>query len=179
MANPVSIILIGPMGAGKTTIGRALAKLRGLQFVDADHEIEARCGVDIPYIFQREGEEGFRKRERETLVELLSQRAMVLATGGGAILNSDTRRDLRQSGLVVYLHATVDQQLSRTKGSKNRPLLNTPNPRERLESLFAVRDPLYRETAHLIMPTQGRFVRRLAGKINQQIDEFLLQNPLG
>lgn len=167
------IILVGPMGAGKTTLGRTLAKLRKLRFVDADAEIERRCGVDIAYIFEREGEEGFRRREQEIIADILSQTDIVLATGGGAILSADTRRRLHDSGLVVYLHASVDQQLARTRGTHHRPLLNTPDPRARLESLLAIRDPLYRETAHLVCETQGRFVRRLAGRINDQIEAFL------
>lgn len=170
-----NIFLIGPMGAGKTTIGKRLAKLVGLRFVDSDHEIEARTGVDIPYIFEKEGEEGFRRREREIIAALTAESGLVLATGGGVVLDPDNRRDLASRGLVVYLHTTVDQQLDRTKRSNKRPLLQTANPRERLEALFAERDPLYREIADVIITTRGRYVRRLAHKVLKEIEAYQSQ----
>ena len=158
------------MGAGKTTIGKRLAELKGLEFIDSDHEIEARTGVDIPFIFEKEGEEGFRKRESETIAELTRQNGIVLATGGGAVLKPANRRHLEDNGLVVYLHTTVDEQLNRTKHSNKRPLLQTPNPRERLEALLAERDPLYREIADLVITTKGRYVRRLAQQVLMEIE---------
>jgi len=170
-----NIYLVGPMGAGKTTIGRRLAELKHLEFIDADHEIEARTGVDIPFIFEKEGEAGFRKREHDVIAELTKMKGIVLATGGGAVLDADNRRRLASNGLVVYLHTTVDEQLNRTRHSKKRPLLQTANPRERLESLLAERDPLYREIADLIITTRGRYVRRLAQQVLKEIDSYQAQ----
>ncbi len=158
------------MGAGKTTIGKRLAELKGLQFIDSDHELEARTGVDIPFIFEKEGEVGFRKREREVIAELTKQTGIVLATGGGVVLHPDNRHHLEDNGLVVYLHTSVDEQLNRTKHSNKRPLLQTPNPRERLETLLAERDPLYREIADVVITTKGRYVRRLAQQVLQEIE---------
>ncbi len=173
MSKRSNIFLVGPMGAGKTTLGRALAKLRGLRFVDSDHHIEQRCGVDIPCIFELEGETGFRKRERDAIAELAHESGIVLATGGGAVLDAQSRRNLANNGLVVYLLTTVEQQLARTRSSSHRPLLKTPNPRERLEILLAERDPLYREIADLIIPTQGRQLRRMAQQVNQAVETHL------
>lgn len=165
------------MGAGKTTIGRALAKQRRLQFIDVDHEIERRCGVDIPYIFEKEGEDGFRHREHDVIAELATRQGIVLATGGGSVLNPHNRQHLRACGLVVYLYTPVELQLARTRRSRNRPLLKTANPRERLQQLMDLRDPLYRQTAHLLVETHGRFVRRLSSRINHQIDAFVQNTP--
>lgn len=158
------------MGAGKTTIGKRLAELKALQFIDSDHEIESRTGVDIPFIFEKEGEEGFRKRESEVIADLCQLSGIVLATGGGVVLRPENRRHLKDNGLVVYLHTTVDEQLNRTRHSNKRPLLQTPNPRERLEALMEERDPLYREIADLIITTKGRYVRRLAQQVLRQIE---------
>ena len=168
---PRRIFLVGPMGAGKTTLGRRLATLAGLRFVDSDHEIERQTGVDIPYIFEKEGEAGFRDRERRTIDALSDEDGVVLATGGGAVLDPRTRAALRERGLVIYLHAPVDQQLRRTARGTHRPLLKNGNRRETLSRLFAQRDPLYRETAHLVVDTNGGNTRRLA----QQIIERLKQ----
>lgn len=170
-----NIFLIGPMGAGKTTIGRRLAQLQGMRFVDSDHEIERRTGVDIPFIFEKEGEAGFRRREAEVIDELTRTEGLVLATGGGVVMNPDNRRNLSARGLVVYLHTTVDQQLDRTRRSNKRPLLQTPNPRERLEALMAEREPLYREIADLVIITRGRYVRRLAQKVLREIEAYRQQ----
>lgn len=156
-----NIFLIGPMGAGKTTIGRLLAKSLGLTFIDSDKEIEHRTGVSIPMIFEYEGEAGFRKRESEVLGVLTQLHPIVLATGGGAVLLPENRTFLRQRGFVVYLQCTVDKQLERTHRDPNRPLLNTENPRARLEELLRVRDPLYRSVAHCTIDT-GQFSRRSA-----------------
>ena len=166
-----SIFLIGPMGAGKTTIGRRLADNRGLDFVDSDHEIEARTGVDIPYIFEKEGEPGFRRRERQVIEDLTLRERTVLATGGGAVLDPENRRLLSARGFVVYLHAGVDQQVARTERSETRPLLQTGNRRETLERLFQIRDPLYREIADLVVYTDGRNARILAREIEDHLDQ--------
>lgn len=159
MRNTKNIYLIGPMGAGKTTIGRLLAKGLGVGFVDSDKEIEMRTGVSIPMIFEYEGESGFRKRESEVLAELVRLEGVVLATGGGAIMMSENRERLRQRGFVVYLHCSVDKQLERTHKDSNRPLLKTENPRQRLIDLFSVREPFYRTLADFIVDT-GQYSSR-------------------
>lgn len=160
-----NIFLIGPMGAGKTTIGRQLSELLRLEFVDSDHEIEARTGANIPWIFDVEGEEGFRLRE-ESVIDLITQRQqIVLATGGGAVMRAANRQHLHERGTVVYLYTPVATQLERTARDRNRPLLQTPDPRQRLTELMTVRDPLYRETAHIIMPTEGGSARDVAMRI--------------
>jgi shikimate kinase len=149
-----NIVLVGPMGAGKSTIGRLLASELGLEFVDSDREIEARSGANIPWIFDVEGEEGFRKREIQTIAELLdSQSPMLLATGGGAIIRKENREIISQKSTVIYLHTTVEQQLLRTAKDKNRPLLQNDNPKAILQSLFEVRHPLYQECADIIIKT--------------------------
>lgn len=144
-----SIFLIGMMGVGKTTIGRLLAQAAGLEFVDCDRELEARAGASVATIFEVEGEEGFRRREAALLDELTQRHGIVLATGGGAVLREDNRRVLRERGLVVYLHSTVDEIVRRTRRDTARPLLQTENPRARIEQLVHEREPLYRQTAHL------------------------------
>lgn len=144
-----SIFLIGMMGVGKTTIGRLLAQAAGLEFVDCDRELEVRAGTSIATIFEVEGEEGFRRREAALLDELTRRRGIVLATGGGAVLREDNRRVLRERGLVVYLQSTVDEIVRRTRRDTARPLLQTENPRARIEQLLSEREPLYRQTAHL------------------------------
>lgn len=164
---PVSIFLVGPMGAGKTTVGKKLAELRQLRFVDSDHEIEARTGVDIPFIFEKEGEEGFRRREQAVLDDLTQQPSVVLATGGGAVLKPDNRLHLKARGFVVYLRASVSQQHQRVERSDNRPLLTGVNRLETLERLFAERDPLYREVADLVLETDGKNAKQLAREIEQ------------
>jgi len=169
MNTPGSLFLTGPMGAGKSTIGRQLAKQLGMPFRDSDHEIEARTGVDIPLIFELEGEDGFRKREVTIIEELTRQPGIVLATGGGAILDPRNRENLKTRGHVIYLHATVKQQLRRTKKDRNRPLLQTGDPRARLEQLFAVRDPLYQQTADLVIETDGMRVRDVVKKILRRL----------
>jgi len=171
MNTPGSLFLTGPMGAGKSTIGRQLAKQLGMPFRDSDHEIEARTGVDIPLIFELEGEAGFRKREVSIIDELTRQPDIVLATGGGAILDPRNREHLKTRGRVIYLHATVRQQLRRTKKDRNRPLLQTGDPRSRLEQLFAVRDPLYQQTADLVIETDGMRVRDVVKKILRRLAE--------
>ena len=169
MNKPGSLFLTGPMGAGKSTIGRQLAKQLGMPFYDSDHEIESRTGVDIPLIFELEGEAGFRKREAAIIDELTDLPDIVLATGGGAILDPENREHLKSRGRVIYLHATVNQQLRRTRKDRNRPLLQTENPRAKLEELLEIRDPLYRETAGLIVETDGMRVRDVVKKIMRRL----------
>ncbi|NNG11621.1 MAG: shikimate kinase AroK [Halobacteria archaeon] len=165
MTKQTNIFLIGPMGAGKSTIGRQLAKQLRLEFHDSDHEIERRTGVDIPLIFELEGEAGFRKRESAIIDELTRLQGIVLATGGGVILDPVNRDHLASRGEVIYLHASVDQQLTRTLRDRNRPLLQTENPRKRLEELMVVREPLYRQTAGRVINTDAKRVRDVVQEI--------------
>lgn len=169
MKKPDNVYLIGPMGAGKTTIGRQLAKSLQLEFIDSDHEIESRTGADIPWIFDIEGEEGFRRRERDVIGELTGRTGIVLATGGGAVLDARNRADLSRGGVVVYLKTSVTQILERTDKSQNRPLLKTEDPRARVEELMAQRDPLYREIADIIVETDGRSVRTAVREIVNKV----------
>lgn len=141
------------MGAGKSTIGKLLAKALGRDFCDSDKEIERRTGVTIPMIFEYEGEAGFRRRESEVLARLGEQDSAVIATGGGAVLLPENRELLRRRGFVVYLKCSIDKQLERTHKDTNRPLLRTDDPRQRLQELFLERDPLYTETSDLIVDT--------------------------
>jgi shikimate kinase len=171
MKMPGSFFLVGPMGAGKSTIGRQLARALGIKFIDSDREIEARTGVDIPLIFELEGESGFRKREQEAIDELSAMPDIVLATGGGAVLDPRNRRNLASRGSVIYLQTSVDQQLRRTAHDRNRPLLQTGNPRAKLEKLLAERDPLYREIADIIIETDGCKVRDVVQKITHFVEE--------
>lgn len=164
-----SIFLVGPMGAGKSTIGRLLAAEVQLPFIDADKAIEDRCGADIPWIFDVEGEEGFRERESSMLDELTQQTTMVLATGGGAVLRADNRRFLVSRGFVVYLHASVEQQIERTARDKDRPLLQTGNPDETLRKLAEQREPLYRDVADMVIETDGKTPREVARQIASQL----------
>lgn len=166
---PGNVFLVGPMGAGKTTIGRQLARLLKREFLDSDREIEQRTGVNIPLIFELEGEAGFRTRERNVIDELTLLPDIVLATGGGAILDPDNRIHLSERGTVVYLETSVDQQLARTGRDRNRPLLRTEDPRRRLEELLAVRDPLYREVADVTVLTDGRTAKDVVNQILRHI----------
>lgn len=167
-----NIILIGMMGAGKTTIGRALASHLDKEFVDSDHEIQKRTGVKIPVIFEIEGEAGFRKRESEVLAELAERKNIVLATGGGAVLNLENREILRRSGIVVYLRASVGDLYRRTQHDKNRPLLQTQNLYARLSELYTQRDTLYRETAHVVIDSGKQGVRFLVDKLINKLLSF-------
>lgn len=153
MKHTGNIFLVGPMGAGKSTIGRLLAKALGLRLIDSDKEIEQRTGASIPMIFEYEGEAGFRKREAEILSTLTAMSPIVLATGGGSVILPENQRLLSQRGFVVYLQCAVDKQFERTHKDSNRPLLNTDNPKTRLEELFKVRDPLYQAVADFIIDT--------------------------
>lgn len=165
-----NLFLVGLMGAGKTTIGRQLARLTGKTFYDSDHEIEARTGVRIPVIFEIEGEAGFRVRESEMIAELATLPNIVLATGGGAVLNPNNRQVLANHGTVIYLRAGIDDILARTQHDKNRPLLQTANPRAKLEALFAQRDPLYREVADVVIDTSRQNINTLVHRLLRQIE---------
>jgi shikimate kinase len=164
-----SVFLIGPMGSGKTAVGRALAKQLGMPFADSDAEVESRTGVDIAYIFEREGEEGFRIRERDVIDALTQEAGIVLATGGGAVLLPENRERLTARGTVVFLETTVEQQLKRTRKSAHRPLLATADPRAKLEELAKIRDPLYRSIAAVTIRTDGRMPTAVAGDIMRAI----------
>ena len=164
-----SIFLIGPMGSGKSAVGRRLAEELGLEFIDSDDAIEARSGVDIPFIFEREGEAGFRQRESKVIDELTRLPGIVLATGGGSAQDPENRRHLRERGFVVYLHTSVDHQLRRTRRGRERPMLKTGEPREVLTRLMAVREPQYREIAHLVVQTDGRKVTSVVREIRRNM----------
>jgi len=164
-----NIYLIGPMGSGKTAVGRELAKALGRRFYDSDAEIERRTGVDIPFIFEKEGEAKFRERERECIAELTSYSGVVVATGGGAVLDPSTRQRLASTGIVVYLKTSVDEQLRRTRTSRNRPLLETVDPRAVLERLAEQRGPLYEEIASISIDTSGRQVKSIVAALKQKL----------
>lgn len=165
---PRSLILVGMMGAGKTTVGRMLAQALGFEFVDADRELEARSGALIATIFSVEGEDGFRRREAALLDELSQRAGIVLATGGGAVLNPDTRQRLRERGLVVYLRASADEIHRRTRNDRSRPLLQTADPRAKIAELLAEREPLYEATAHLTFQSASANPRRLVRRLLEE-----------
>ena len=167
-----SVFLVGPMGAGKTTIGRLLAKQLGRTFVDSDWYVESQTGADIAWIFAKEGEAGFRERETRAIDELTQQPQIVLATGGGAVMAAENREYLKQRGIVIYLNAPVDVQMARTAKDKSRPLLQQPNPRKILQGLYSARDPLYRQVAHIIMPTGHTYPRHMVNQLMQQLNSF-------
>lgn len=167
-----SVFLVGPMGVGKTTIGRQLAHLLGYEFIDSDREIEHRTGASIPWIFDMEGEEGFRKREQAVIDELTMHSATVLATGGGAVIKSENRACLKQRGIVVYLKAELDELLTRTRNDKNRPLLQTADPRARLQSLLEQREPWYLEVADIVFDTQQQNIKTAAKALLRQLQAF-------
>lgn len=167
---PGNIVLIGPMGVGKSTIGRHMAKILRKEFVDSDREIRKCTGASIDLIFDIEGEQGFRDREEKKIAELVDRQNIILATGGGAVLRESTRRHLRRCGTVVYLRATVDTQLERTRNTQNRPLLDTGDPRARLRSLMEVREPLYLETADIIINTDSQNAASVARAIIRKVE---------
>ncbi len=167
------IVLVGPMGAGKTTVGTLLAKKLHLPFKDSDAEIEARTGADIPWIFDVEGEQGFRDRETQVLKDLLAMSAGVIATGGGIVMREENRV-LLKSKQVVYLRASLNEQLLRTANDRKRPLLQTENPREVLERLMTIRDPLYRDIATQTIETDGANSRSIATKLARQYGDQVL-----
>ena len=167
-----NIYLIGPMGAGKSTIGRLLSSELKLAFKDSDKEIEDRCGCNIPWIFDVEGEQGFRDREVTAIDEITQEKDVLLATGGGAVLRTENRFNLSARGTVVYLKTSVDQQLARTAKDKNRPLLQIENPREVLEKLMAQRDPLYTEIADVTIHTDDRNPKYVVQEILKKLQEL-------
>lgn len=164
-----NVYLIGPMGSGKTAVGRRLATLLGKEFRDADAEIENRTGVDIRFIFEKEGEARFRARERDVIADLTALHGVVVATGGGVVLDPVNRERLAATGVVVYLETTIDTLVRRTKASKARPLLVNGDPRAVLERLMVVRRPLYEELADLRIDTTGRQVRAVAVEIVERL----------
>ncbi|MFT5766521.1 MAG: shikimate kinase [Halioglobus sp.] len=169
MPNLHRVFLVGPMGAGKTTIGKYLAQQLNLQFADTDTEIEARTGADIPWIFDVEGEEGFRAREQQAVEEMTLWDSVLLATGGGVIMRPENRRVLAARGFVVYLHATVEEQVRRTHRDRRRPLLQKGDPEQILSDLMAIRDPLYREIADHVIDTDGCSPRTVAQKLVREL----------
>ena len=164
-----NIFLIGPMGSGKTAVGRHLARLLRFAFHDSDADIEARTGVDIAFIFEKEGEAGFRVREKESIERLTRLESIVLATGGGAVIDPENRRHLAERGMVVYLETSIDQQLERTRHGRHRPLLNDIDPEQKLVELMQRRAVLYAEIADFIVSTDGRRVQLLAEEIQHEI----------
>lgn len=167
-----NIFLVGLMGAGKTTVGKLLAKHLGKTFYDSDHEIERRTGVNIPLIFDIEGEAGFRSREQAMIEELAGKQDIVLATGGGAVLSPHNREILHGRGTVVYLRASVDDLWLRTRHDRGRPLLQTADPQARLADLFQQRDPLYREVAHITVDTSRQSVQSLVHQLEQKLEQL-------
>ncbi|ABC32619.1 Shikimate kinase [Hahella chejuensis KCTC 2396] len=151
-----NVVLVGPMGTGKTTIGKLLAKELQFEFVDSDREIEARCGADIPWIFDVEGEVGFRGREKSVIADLSQRDAVVIATGGGAVVDPDNQIALKENGFIVYLHTSVEQQYQRTRKDRKRPLLRSEDPLSVLKKLMSVREPIYRSIADLIISTDSK-----------------------
>ena len=166
-----NVYLIGPMGSGKTAVGRRLAALLGKRFFDSDAEIEARTGVDVRFIFEKEGEARFRQRERDVIADLTTLDGVVVATGGGAILDAANRERLANTGVVVYLETNIDTLVRRTKSTKTRPLLLNDDPHAVLERWMVVPRPLYEDTADLRIETTGRQVRAVAADVQQQLVE--------
>ena len=180
-----NIFLVGPMGVGKTTIGKVLADQLQLEFLDSDREIEAVTGADIPWIFDVEGESGFRQRESKMIAELTGRKGIVLATGGGSVLAPANRKHLMARGFVVYLRASLSQQLERTSRDKNRPLLQTANPAAKIAELMKIREPLYQEVADIVVDTNRRSPRMVGQEIirrrqkmqEQQADQSAGKTP--
>jgi len=166
------VFLVGPMGAGKSTIGRLLATELDLNFEDSDRVIESRTGADIPWIFDVEGEQGFRDRETAVLKELAAERDMVLATGGGIVLRAENRRCLQSAGPVFYLTASVEQLVERTSKDKKRPLLQVPNPEQKIIELIEQRDPLYREVADFVIDTNRRSPKSVVQEIVEHVQSY-------
>lgn len=168
---PQRIYLIGPMGAGKSTIGRYLATELKQDFVDTDNEIESRCGADIQWIFDVEGEEGFRARETQLLEEMAERSQCVIATGGGIVIKERSRQILQSSGYVVYLHTTIEQQLERTSRDKKRPLLQVDDPRAVIEALMVEREPYYRDLADVVVETDRRTTKKVSAEIIASLEQ--------
>ena len=169
MLSKPNVFLIGPMGSGKSAVGRQLARVLRFSFHDSDADIEARTGVDIAFIFEKEGEAGFRLRERESIERLTRLDGVVIATGGGAVIDGDNRRMLAERGTVVYLETSIGQQLERTRHGRHRPLLNDTDPKEKLAELMRHRAQLYAEIADITVATDGRRVQTLAEEIHRQL----------
>ena len=166
-----NIFLIGMMGAGKTTAGRLLARRLGWRFIDTDHEIETRCGVGIPVIFEIEGEAGFREREARVVEEFTALEGVVLATGGGVVLRAENRNRLAARGTVIYLHAPPEALYRRVRNDRNRPLLAAEDPLGRLRELYTVRDPLYREIADFVVETGVQSARALSRSLYTRVED--------
>ncbi|MBK5968320.1 MULTISPECIES: shikimate kinase AroK [Thiorhodovibrio] len=171
MTMPPNIFLVGPMGAGKSTVGRQLAEALGYSFLDSDQEIQRRTGVDIPTVFEFEGEAGFRARERQVIEDLTEQDGVVLATGGGAIMLAENRQRLAARGFVIYLHCSAEQQHSRTARDRNRPLLDTEDPLAKLKELMAEREPVYRQVADMVVSTERRGTSSVVKEIVRRLEE--------
>jgi shikimate kinase len=172
-----NIFLIGLMGSGKTTVGRALARRLQLKFVDSDQEIEARTGVSVRTIFELEGESGFREREALMINELTQRDGIVLATGGGAVIRQDNRAWLKSRGIVVYLRARPEDLFKRTRHDRDRPLLQTPDPLGKIKSLLNERQALYEETADIVLDTGDQGITRLVGSLEQELAKFTGPTP--
>lgn len=172
MKVPNNIFLVGPMGAGKSTVGRQLAKALNMEFVDCDREIEERTGVNISVIFEVEGEEGFRKRERAMIEQLTERDGIVLATGGGAVLEEDNRARLRSHGFAIYLNAPIELLLERTARDKQRPLLQTDDPKAKLIALAEEREPLYQQVADMVVKTDRRTARHVVKEIVRRLGQL-------
>jgi len=168
-----NLYLIGPMGTGKTAVGKYLARQLGVPFFDSDTHIEQQAGVDIPYIFEQEGETRFRERERAVIADLVQQEPIVMATGGGAVLAPENRELLHSTGVVIYLETSVNQQLNRVRGGRGRPLLKGADLPARLAALRAEREPLYREIADITVSTDNRRVARVAEIIQRELGRIL------
>lgn len=168
-----NIILIGPMGSGKSTIGTLLAKKLKREFIDSDHYIEEKTGVDIPRIFDVEGEQGFRQRETDALTELAQLNDIVLATGGGSVIKAENQHIIGESGYVVFLDTSIQQQMSRLKKDKKRPLLQTDNPRARLEELLTARKPIYQSLADYTVKTDYKYAKTILNEIIRNIPDHI------
>ncbi len=167
-----NIFLVGPMGAGKSTVGKQLAKSLGRDFYDSDKELEKRTGVSVSWIFEMEGEEGFRIREQKIIDELTGLKDIVLATGGGVVLSEENRRVLRSRGHVVYLSASVDQLLRRTAKDKSRPLLQTENPKQRVKEILSQREPLYQDVADIELRTGEQSIQHVVSGLIKQLEQL-------
>ena len=172
MTTADSVFLVGPMGVGKTTIGKVLADQLGLEFFDSDREIESSTGADIPWIFDVEGEAGFRQRETKMLAELTARGGIILATGGGSVLSEENRKRIKNNGFVVYLRASLSQQIERTSRDKNRPLLQTADPANKIAELMKIREPFYREVADAVIDTNRRSPRMVSNEIIKRFRQF-------
>ena len=175
MKDTENVFLIGPMGAGKTTVGRLLARELDLRFLDSDHEIERAANASISWIFDVEGESGFRRRETRMIGMLTEQQEILLATGGGAVLNPDNRTLLTDRGIVVYLFVSLEQQLQRTLKDENRPLLRTPNRDQRIREMYEVRHPIYSELADIRVEAKRRHPHLVSKAVKQELNRYRME----